>query len=696
MLLCAALAGAWFRGASLAADAARGDSAGAGHDAQSAAASTSGTPAGRPTADATPAAGGDTRSEPAGTGQTPGAPALVPLEPDYFHPDHQPGPDGRRPPLPSPAYGGRVIVRTDMMPPSLNYALDGSAVTRRMLYELHATLATVDAQTGELVPDLAESWEVEDTLVLAPPERHDVPGRRFGRAVLDGDHYLLARGDVVHRIPAAEVLAVERGTVITFRLRRDVLWHDGEPFDATDVAFSFSIYANPRVRCDNKRQLYDKVRSCEVLDPYTVRFTFDQAYFKALGNLADLFLMPAHRYDLSDPDHARFDPDYVAAKKAADAGWRPSADEQGDYVNTHPNNRMLIGLGPYRVVEWNKDYLEAQRFEWYLPQDRGGWLDTIRWRLIENDDTANEALLAGEIDFNDRLRAEEYFGEFTRSKAFAERCYKGYLYADAYGFVAWNLTRKKFADVRVRQALGRLFDYEGVRSNYYRGQAIQVTGPQPVSSPAYDWSLEPLRFDPQRADELLTAAGWYDRDGDGWRDKDGETFEIELTINTGSKTSEVLMSRFQEELQKQGIRARIAVNEWSLFQQRCARRDFDAAARGWVPPAEVDPEPLFHSRWAKPDVGGSNFCGFADPEVDRLIEAGQREIDDAARHALWRELGRRIYEAQPYLFLFNPARKFALNRSIRGFQALRLDPNYQIRRWYYPAGTPGTRASRAR
>ncbi|MBI5434862.1 MAG: hypothetical protein HZA52_18665 [Planctomycetes bacterium] len=657
------------------------------------------------------------------------APELVPTDIDFFHPAHQPGPDGKRPALPTPAYGGRVIVRTDLMPPSLNYALDGAAVTRRILYEVHETLAVADFATGELAPDLAASWDVEDSLFLkrtVSPGAADETGaagetraadqtgaagaleRLVGVVTCDGEHYELRARDphapgaganataTPIRVPVADVQSLERGTVITFHLRRDVHWQDGEPFDASDVAFSFSIYSNPRVRCDNKRSNYDKVRSCEVLDPYTVRFTLDQAQFKALGNLADLFLLPAHRYDLSDPDHARFDPEYVASKRAANPSWTPTADEQGDYVNEHPNNRTPIGLGPYRVTQWNKDFLEAERWDGYFAPEQGGWFDTIRWRLIENDNTANEALLAGEIDFNERLRADEYFGEFTQSKAFTDRCYKGYLYADAYGFVAWNLARKPFADVRVRQALGRLFDYQGVRTNYYRDQAIQVTGVQPVSSPAYDWSLEPLTFDPQRADELLTEAGWYDRDGDGLRDKDGEAFEFEITINTGSKTSEVLMARFQEELAKQGIRAHITANEWSLFQERCVRRDFDAAARGWVPPPEVDPDSLFHSRWAKPEVGGSNFCGFADPEVDRLIEAGQREIDDAERYAIWRELGRRIYAAQPYVFLFNPARKFGLNKSIRGFQALRFDPNYQLRRWYFPAGTPGTRATRAR
>ncbi|MCE9593509.1 MAG: hypothetical protein K8S98_04885 [Planctomycetes bacterium] len=638
-----------------------------------------------------------TTQDPAAKPAASAAPTLVPVDPDYFHPDHQPDADGRRAPLPQPSFGGRVIVRIDALPPSLNFALDGSAVTRRMLYELHETLLGTDWETGELVPDVADKWEVEDTLILQRVDAAGAPVRLVGEVSRDGEDYIVRRtASTPTRVPKADVRALERATVVTFHLRRDVHWQDGEPFDASDVVFSASIYANPRVRCDNKRPNFDNVRSLEKLDAYTVRFTLERADFQGLGKLADLCLLPAHRYDLSDPDHARFDPDYVRAKQAANPKWKPSADEQGDYINDHPCNRKWVGLGPYRLSEWADDYVEAKRWDGYFAPESGGFVDTIRWRFIANDDTANEALLAGDIDFNDRLGTDQYFGEFTQSKTFLDRCYKGYLYADTYGFIAWNLQRKLFADVNVRRALAMLFDYEGIRANYYRGQAIQVTSCQPISSPAYDWSITPLRFDPARADELLTAAGWYDRDGDGLRDKDGEPFAFELAINTGSKTSETLAARFQEELAKQGIRMRVAAFEWSTFQQRCSTRNFDAAARGWVPPPEVDPEGLWHSKWANAGVGGSNFCGYANPEIDRLIEVGQHEVDDAARYAIWHELGRRIYADQPYLFLFNPARKFALSKSIHGFQALRFDPCYAIRRWYYPSGTPGTRSQRAR
>jgi ABC-type transport system substrate-binding protein len=75
-----------------------------------------------------------------------------------------------------------------------------------------------------------------------------------------------------------------------------------------------------------------------------------------------------------------------------------------------------------------------------------------------------------------------------------------------------------------------------------------------------------------------------------------------------------------------------------------------------------------------------------------LIDAGRAELDWTKRAATWKALHRRLYEMQPYLFAYNPPRKFVMNRALRGFQSFGLDPNYSLRRWYYAAGTPGTRA----
>jgi peptide/nickel transport system substrate-binding protein len=109
--------------------------------------------------------------------------------------------------------------------------------------------------------------------------------------------------------------------------------------------------------------------------------------------------------------------------------------------------------------------------------------------------------------------------------------------------------------------------------------------------------------------------------------------------------------------------------------------DFDAVLRGWTMPVESDPEQIWHSRWAKPDT--ANAGQLADPEVDRLIDALQIELDPTKRAALGRQLHARLYELQPYMYGVKVPNKFALNKRIRNFRTSACDPGYSIRDWYF-------------
>jgi ABC-type transport system substrate-binding protein len=190
---------------------------------------------------------------------------------------------------------------------------------------------------------------------------------------------------------------------------------------------------------------------------------------------------------------------------------------------------------------------------------------------------------------------------------------------------------------------------------------------------------------------MLDEAGWTDHDGDKVRDRDGVALDIELLTQPNNKVAEAFGAKLQEDLARLGIRLRLQTLEFGALVDRRGKRDFDALALGWAPPIESDPEQLWHSREGAQEVKSSNFVGLQDAEVDRLIERGQRELDPRKRAETWKELHRRLYDLQPYLFCFNPPRKFAMNKAIRGFQSLPIDPNYVVRRWYYPKGTPGTR-----
>jgi peptide/nickel transport system substrate-binding protein len=539
-----------------------------------------------------------------------------PVAPDRFHPD---GPAAGE-----PQRGGRVTLHIESLPTSLNALIESSNVTLRMVHELHEPLFRPDWETWEPRGVLVERWTSD--------ERED------------------------------------GGSVLTLHLRQDVRWHDGHPFDAGDVMFTWRCTKNPHVRCDAYRFLFDKLVHAEREGDYTVRFYLDAPYFNVLnGILYQFTVLPAHLYDLGDPDHPEHDPG-------------ASDEAQGRHVNEHPLNQDWIGLGPYRLAQRDDQTIEARRFDDYFDPERAGYLDTIRWRLVRGDEGALQAMLEGEIDFTARVPAEDFFGERTRSALFTERYYKGHFYTPSMTYTVWNTTRPQFADARVRRALGMSFDWDEFISSFFKGLGTRVTSEWYEGSPNYDQGIEPLPFDLSAARSLLTEAGWYDRDGDGLIDRDGQAFTFALSTINGSQSSAVYAQRLQENLEELGIAMEIVGRDYPTFAEAVGGRDFDAAHWAWYMPVVSDPEQMWHSRWIGPHT--SNHGSLADPVVDGLIEALQVEQDEDERRRLFHELHARLYEHQVYMYGMAFPQKFAVSKRVRNLQNFAIEPGYSIRRWY--------------
>ncbi len=619
---------------------------------------------------------------------------------DEFHP--------QRETAVTPAYGGRVIMHLSSMPESLNRVIENSAVTNWILYEAHERLVMQNWETWEIEPRLCTHWHAEDQLILKPGAASKYESAVqigtgdksrwviYGESELQGANWQVKPRSNQNAsleplsVAAEDLISNERATVFTFYLKPDVKWHDGHTLDAADVYFTWNLYNNSHVDCDETRFQFQKVLSGEVVDSLTVRFFYEKQYFKALESVGDMTLLPQHLYDLTDPDNKTYDPETHAEYGA---GYEFSEEDLGEYVNSNIHNIEFVGLGPYKITQVTSQFIEAERNLNYNPQisDRLGYFDTIRWRYIGNDGTAMEALLNGELDYFARVKSEDYFGAATATEHFTKSFYKGYMYTGTYGYTGWNTKRPQLADPMVRRALAHAFDVETYRRTKYKGLAKQVTGPQNYFGPGYDSELKPLAYDPDLAEELLAEAGWYDRDGDGLIDKDGVAFEITFMMPTGNAASQSFGLKYMEALGKLGIRLKMESFEWATFLEKILERNFDCINLAWVPPIESDPEQLWHSKWDKPQ--SSNHSGVNDPEIDRLIEAIQIELDGAARGALMKELHRKIYALQPYFFLLNSPRKFALNKRVRGFQGFKIAPGYSLRRWFLPAGSEGTRAT---
>ncbi len=580
--------------------------------------------------------------------------------PDRFHPDL----DASARAHPPERRGGSIVLHADALPQSLNYLIDNSSMCRRLQREVHAALVERDPWTLELRPSLCVSWLREDALVLRDGQR------RYGALEEHAEHWLVRSSEAgagePFKAPRDSVERVIRGAAYTFELRDDVLWHDGQPFGADDVMFTWELTRNPAVACDSKRFQYARISSARKLGPRTLRFEFDETYYASLAVFEALTPLPRHLYDLRDPRHPEHDP-------------QASDEALARHVNSHRCNREWIGLGPYRVTQFTNEFLELQRFERYYNAANAGWLERIRFRPIADDRAALAALLAGEIDFTPRLLSEDYFGPATRSDEFRERFYTGYFYTPIASYIGWNLRRAPFDDVRVRRALAHAFDWDELIASFYGGLARRVTAEWVDTGPDYDETLAPLAHDPALAAKLLAQSGWIDRDGDGRLDKDGKAFEFALLVQAGNKSGEALSQRLQESLRALGVSMSIESLDWPSLSRKVEQREFDAAALAWVMPVDSDPAQRWHSR--EVGTGTGNYASFADAQVDAWIDQVQSTLDRAERTRLMHAIQARVYELQPYLYGVSVAKRFAISKRIRNFRTSVLDPGYAVREW---------------
>lgn len=463
---------------------------------------------------------------------------------------------------------------------------------------VYETLVKRDDRTLEIIPLLAESWKISDDKL-----------------------------------------------VYTFFIRKGIKWHDGVPFTARDVVFSYNKIMDPNVDAPHLRSYYKDIKKVEALNDYTVRFTYARPYFLALEFCGGMPIVPEHIF------------------------------KNGDF-NTNPAGRAPVGTGPYRFLRWDTGR------EIVLERNENYWgkkphIKRIVFKLISDPTVALQVLKREEIDFTG-LTAIQWARQ-TSSQRFKKNFNKFSYFTPNYSFIGWNMRRPFFSDRRVRTAMTYLVNRKLILEKLLYNLGDVVTNPFYVNSPEYDHSIETYPYDPERAKKLLDEAGWIDHDGDGIRDKDGIKFEFEFLIPSGSVTGEQISTILKEELKKVGIRMNIRKIEWAVFVKQLDERKFDAVTLGWSMGVESDPYQIWHSSQAEK---GSNFVGFKNKEADRLIEEARTEFNREKRIELYRKFSEIVHEEQPYTFLFCRESTVALHKRFKGVNVYPLGPDHL--EWFVP------------
>ena len=444
------------------------------------------------------------------------------------------------------------------------------------------------------------------------------------------------------------------GLKITFRLRPDLGFSDGQPLTARDVAFSYRFIMNEAIAAPRARAYYAKVAAVNALDERTVEFVFAEPYFNALALAGGMEVLPEHFYARFLEDPRRF----------------------------NESRGLLLGSGPYRLADpeaWTPDQgqIELVRNPRYWgPVDPS--FDRIVWRVIENDSARLTTFRNGDIDvYGARPREYRQLVEDAQLSARAEH-HEYMSPTSGYSFVAWNQQRggkvTLFADARVRRALSHLTDTARIIEDVFLGYGEVAVSPFSPRSPQHDPALLPIAYDLERARALLAEAGFADRDGDGVLENEaGQRFEFDLTFFQDNEDTRRTVLFLRDAFARAGVLMKPQPTEWSVMIDKMGRKDFDAITLAWTSGVEVDIFQMFHS--TQNMDGGDNFISYANPEFDRIIDQARATVDDDARMALWHQAEAHLVADQPYTFLLRRKTLAFIDRRIHNVGQTNLGLN---------------------
>lgn len=453
-----------------------------------------------------------------------------------------------------------------------------------------------------LLTDVLSTWEV---------------GRLIFSGLVQTDEKGQWLPDLAAEVPTYQNGGISAdGKTVIYKLRQGVTWHDGQPFTAEDVKFTWQFIIDKKNNAFSQEG-YSKISAIETPNPYMVVVRFKEYYPAYLG-----------LFNIIVPKHALQD-----VKE----------------INKAAFNRAPIGTGPFKFKEWK--VAEAIVLEANTAYYRGKPnLDGINYKIIPDNNIVLTQLKAGEVDVVSNINIAQY--DTVRSINNVQTLVTP---STVWEHLDFNLDNPMFKEGPVRQAIALSINKQAIISNILKSLAVVAVGDQPPFSWAYNTALSSPAHDVNAAKALLTQAGWK-QGKDGIFEKDGKKLKFTLTTTAGNKVRESVAALISQQLQEAGIAVVVqAVDNKVFFEKMLKNRQFEAALFAWS--AGIDPNNFnLWSSKAIPSAGngwdGHNYAGWRNPEVDKLTLQARYSVDQEACKQSYYRIQELILQECPIIPLY--------------------------------------------
>ncbi|HWK63551.1 MAG TPA: ABC transporter substrate-binding protein [Rhizobiaceae bacterium] len=462
--------------------------------------------------------------------------------------------------------GGTLNLIVQPEPPTVNVGVNRLGPTTYVGNKIYEGLLTYSADLKP-VPRLAESWTVSDD-----------------------------------------------GLVYTFNLRRNVKWHDGEPFTAKDVVFSFEKFL-PALQARSRLNLAE-VKEIATPDDHTVVFTL-KAAFPAFIFVHNTAVLPAHLYE-----------------------------GVTDFRNAEANTKF-VGTGPFKFAEWKKgSFIHLVKNPDYWG-DGKPYLDDIFFHVIPD---ANSRAIAFETGKVDVLRAGDVENFDIRRLAeldSVELTEAGWEILQPVGYIHLNNRHKPLDDLRVRQAIAHAIDRQFIIDTIFAGFGHETNGPLSRLSQFKDTAVETkYEYDPAKANALLDEAGLKP-------DANGVRFEVQLVPLPYGELWQRQAEYTREALAAVGITVNLVATDVPGWFKRLTSFDYDLGQNFVYTTADPAVGISYAYTTIEGDNAGTtggNVNGYSNAEVDRLLAEAGHENDAEKRRTLYSQAQKIISAEVPQIW----------------------------------------------